>query len=235
MGELGEQGMELGTEGEEGEQGDSSPEEVARLAELLAGDDLDRQVEVADILVDLVGREPRPDKTVLEELLTHPRSLEGITKILARGDDDARQTACNLLFLLSMSEPARPFDKSCHAQVENRKSIGKCQGILAAVLEAINTGAPVVVNAALNALMSISFDNSSNCLAIAHTKGMILSFLLLIEDRDAPDEARDGASGVLCNVVLPLPHSPRVSGAPRAQPPPRTHNPVPESVNDKRD
>ncbi|KAJ1493219.1 hypothetical protein T484DRAFT_1879611 [Baffinella frigidus] len=193
MVELGEHGM-AGGEGE-GAQGDSTSEEVARLAEMLAGDDLDLSIEVADDLVGLVGREPRPDKTVLEELLTHPRSLQGITKILQRGDDDARQTACNLLFLLSMSEPERPFDKSCTAQVKNRTSIGNCAEVLSAVLYAIDSDTPAVVNAALNALMSVSFDNSPACLAIAKTPRLIRSFLLLLEERDGVDEARDGVMG----------------------------------------
>jgi len=183
--------------------GDSTSAEVARFATMLALDDTERQVEAADELVSLVGREPRPDKTVLEELLTHPCALEGIAKVLSTGDDDARQTACNLLFLLSMSEPERPFDKSCTAQVENRKLIGKSPRVFQALLLTIDCGTPAVINSALNALMSISFDNAPNCLTIARTPGLVGVFLRLLAQRDAPDEARDGASGVLCNVVRP--------------------------------
>ena len=54
-------------------------------------------------------------------------------------------------------------------------------------------------NAALNALMSISFDNATNCLLIARTPGMIQ--VLLNGLNTGTDDSRDGASGVLCNVI----------------------------------
>jgi hypothetical protein len=47
--------------------------------------------------------------------------------------------------------------------------------------------------------MSISFDNSHNCLLIARTAGMIQTLLEGLHT--GSDEARDGASGVLCNVI----------------------------------
>lgn len=54
-------------------------------------------------------------------------------------------------------------------------------------------------NAALNALMSISFDNTHNCLLIARTPGMIQSLLKGLHT--GSDESRDGVCGVLCNVI----------------------------------
>ena len=47
--------------------------------------------------------------------------------------------------------------------------------------------------------MSISFDNGDNCLNIARTPGMIQ--VLLEGLNEGSDESRDGASGVLCNVI----------------------------------
>jgi len=64
---------------------------------------------------------------------------------------------------------------------------------------ALNTAASEARNAALNALMSISFDNANNCLLIAHTSGMLQSLLKGLYS--GSDESRDGFCGVLCNVI----------------------------------
>jgi len=64
---------------------------------------------------------------------------------------------------------------------------------------AIEKGSLPAQNSALNALMSISFDNASNCLRIARTPGMIQCLLNGL--RTGTDDSRDGASGVLCNVI----------------------------------
>ena len=47
--------------------------------------------------------------------------------------------------------------------------------------------------------MSLSFDNAQNCLRIARTGSMIQ--VLLEGLHTGSDESRDGASGVLCNVI----------------------------------
>ena len=64
---------------------------------------------------------------------------------------------------------------------------------------AIDSGIGTTRDCALNALMSISFDNADNCLNIARTPSMIQ--VLLEGLKQGSDESRDGASGVLCNVI----------------------------------
>ena len=88
----------------------------------------------ADEIADLINREPCPDEALLcGILLCSNDALEGLTRIIFTADDESRQTACNLLFMLSMSEPDRPFAGTlCSAHKANRAIIGASPGLFSA-------------------------------------------------------------------------------------------------------
>lgn len=102
----------------------SSAEEVEAWARLLNDPFLERQAAAAEEVANLLGREPYPDVALLESICHHEDALCGLSRLLVAGDDESKQAACNLLFMLSMSEPERPFDASCSVHVANRAKIG---------------------------------------------------------------------------------------------------------------
>ena len=115
----------------------SSAEEVEAWARLLNDPFLERQAAAAEEVANLIGREPCPDVALLESICHHEDALCGLSRLLVAGDDESKQAACNLLFMLSMSEPERPFDASCSVHVANRAKIGAAPKIF----DAFVTGA----------------------------------------------------------------------------------------------
>ena len=85
----------------------SSAEEVEAWARLLNDPFLERQAAAAEEVANLIGREPCPDVALLESICHHEDALCGLSRLLVAGDDESKQAACNLLFMLSMSEPER--------------------------------------------------------------------------------------------------------------------------------
>eukprot|EP00960_Hanusia_phi_P073109 767945-Hanusia_phi.AAC.14 len=181
------------------ENSQSSNQDIAELAALIDSEIADEQFEAVEEVSQLIAREPFPDASLLSGICKHERTFRGIRRLILSEDDDARQAACNLLFMLSMSQPERPFDSPCAVHVQNRAMIGRFPGLFQAFVVALEKGSIHTKNAALNALMSISFDNAENCLHIAETPGMIETLLEGLNT--GSDESRDGASGVLCNIV----------------------------------
>ncbi|EKX35633.1 hypothetical protein GUITHDRAFT_118232 [Guillardia theta CCMP2712] len=181
------------------ENSQSSNQEIAELAALIDSEIADEQLEAIEEVSQLIAREPIPDISLLSSICKQEKTLRGINRLILSDDDDGRQAACNLLFMLSMSQPERPFDNPCAAHVQNRAMIGNFPGLFQAFVVALDKGSIHTKNAALNALMSISFDNAENCLRIAETPGMIQTLLEGLNI--GSDESRDGASGVLCNIV----------------------------------
>jgi len=112
----------------------SSKEDVATWARLLNHPHIERQIMAADEIAELINREPCPDEALLcGILLCSNDALEGLTRIILTADDESRQTACNLLFMLSMSEPDRPFAGTlCSAHKANRAIIGASPGLFSA-------------------------------------------------------------------------------------------------------
>lgn len=108
----------------------SSAEDVDNYARQLNHPQLERQIEAADTVANLISREPVPDEALLSQICHHEDALTGLKRIILTADDESRQTACNLLFILSMSEPDRPFEGSCcTAHKENRSIIGSSSGL----------------------------------------------------------------------------------------------------------
>ena len=124
----------MADDAEHAETRQSTAEEIAAFARLLNHPHLERQTAAADEVVNLIGREPCPDDALLGGICHHPDAMEGLTRILLNADDEAKQVACNLLFMLSMSEPDRPFDVSCSAHIANRAIIGETAGLFDAVV-----------------------------------------------------------------------------------------------------
>lgn len=181
------------------ENSQSTNQEIAELAALIDSEIADEQLEAIEEVSQLIAREPIPDISLLSGICKQEKTFRGINRLILSDDDDGRQAACNLLFMLSMSQPERPFDNPCAAHVQNRAMIGNFPGLFQAFVVALEKGSIHTKNAALNALMSISFDNAENCLRIAETPGMIQTLLEGLNT--GSDESRDGASGVLCNIV----------------------------------
>ena len=109
----------------------SSADDIANWARLLNDPYLERQAKAAEEVASLISRDPCPDDALLCGICKHEDALQGLQRIIATGDDESRQIACNLLFMLSMSEPDRPFDESCTAHVANRAIIGASPGLFA--------------------------------------------------------------------------------------------------------
>ena len=110
----------------------SSNEEIANWARLLNHPDSNQQMAAVDMVATLISREPVADEALLKGICRHEDSLAGLTRSLLVGDDESRQGASNLLFMLSMSEPEHPFDASCSAHMANRAMIGAAPGIFQA-------------------------------------------------------------------------------------------------------
>jgi hypothetical protein len=110
----------------------SSAGDVANFAQQLNHPHLERQIVAADTVANLISREPVPDEALLSQICHHRDAIEGLKRIILSSDDESQQTACNLLFMLSMSEPDRPFEGSCcTAHKENRSIIGASPGLFA--------------------------------------------------------------------------------------------------------
>jgi hypothetical protein len=110
----------------------STAAEIANWAKLLNDAHPGRQMEAAEEIASLISREPCPDEALLGGICKQEDALKGLERIIATGEEESRQLACNLLFMLSMSEPDRPFDESCSAHVANRAIIGAAPGLFSA-------------------------------------------------------------------------------------------------------
>jgi hypothetical protein len=113
---------------DDGEQ--SSEEDIANWARLL--NHASSGASAAETVASLISREPVADEALLKGICRHEEALRGLTRLLLVGDDEDRQVASNLLFMLSMSEPDRPFDASCSAHMANRAIIGSAPGLFPA-------------------------------------------------------------------------------------------------------
>lgn len=109
----------------------SSVEEIANWARLLNHPHLERQTVAAEEISFRIGGEQERDEALLNGLVHHQDALRGLERLILDGDDEARQTACNLLFMLSMSEPERPF--ACSAHTANRSLLGAAPRIFYAL------------------------------------------------------------------------------------------------------
>ena len=110
----------------------SSAQDIADWARLLNDPHPERQAKAAEEVASLISREPCPDDSLLRGICKQEDALKGLQRIIATGDEESRQVACNLLFMLSMSEPDRPFDESCTAHIANRAIIGASPGLFTA-------------------------------------------------------------------------------------------------------
>lgn len=108
----------------------SSEEDIANWARLL--NHASSGASAAETVSSLISREPVADEALLKGICCHEEALRGLTRLLLVGDDEDRQVASNLLFMLSMSEPDRPFDASCSAHMANRAIIGSAPGLFPA-------------------------------------------------------------------------------------------------------
>ena len=107
----------------------TSDEEIAQFAAQLNHPHLERQIAAAEDISLLLGGD-RPDEALLGGIIHHKGALKGLLRLLHAGNDETWEIAFNVLFMLSMSEPERPF--ACPAHSANRTLIGEVPGIFEA-------------------------------------------------------------------------------------------------------